>query len=177
MKNKLEKYEIWGFVLTTIIGSLLHFAYLWSGENAFVATFSPVNESVWEHLKLLFFPYMVYAIFELIRFTDDWRGIILSKTLGVLAGMLSILMLFYTYSGIIGHHIVWIDIVIFIVSVGIAFWVSNKSFKMFKAPSNLVVIIAIFTIMLITRLFVSYTFAPPKLPLFLDTESMTYGIK
>ncbi|MEG1620976.1 MAG: DUF6512 family protein [Oscillospiraceae bacterium] len=174
MKKKLEKYEILGFVLTTIIGSLLHFAYLWSGENAFVATFSPVNESVWEHLKLLFFPYMVYAIFELIRFTDDWRGIILSKTLGVLVGMLSILMLFYTYSGII---IVWIDIVIFIVSVGIAFWVSNKSFKMFKAPSSLVVIIAIFTIMLITRLFVSYTFAPPKLPLFLDTESMTYGIK
>ncbi|MEG2916008.1 MAG: DUF6512 family protein, partial [Oscillospiraceae bacterium] len=162
---------------TSIIGSLLHFAFEWSGENTFVAVFSPVNESVWEHLKLLFFPYMAYAIFELIQFTDNWRGIIVSKTLGVIMGMLSILMLFYTYSGIIGKNITWIDISIFIIGVGIAFWVSYKTFEIFKNSSNFVVTLAVFAIMLITRLFVSYTFAPPELPLFLDTQSMTYGIK
>ena len=55
-----------GILFTLIIGTLLHFTYEWSGENPFVALYSPVNESVWEHLKLLFFPVLLYTFFEII---------------------------------------------------------------------------------------------------------------
>ncbi len=35
-----------------LVGCLLHFTYAWSGRNKFVAIFSAVNESTWEHIKL-----------------------------------------------------------------------------------------------------------------------------
>ena len=45
-----------GILFTLIAGTLLHFCYEWRGENHFVALFAPVSESLWELLKLLYFP-------------------------------------------------------------------------------------------------------------------------
>jgi len=52
MKSKLFKFELLGFVFCCILGTLSHFFYDWSGQNIIVGMFCPVNESVWEHLKL-----------------------------------------------------------------------------------------------------------------------------
>ena len=44
--------------LSILAGSALHFLYdLW--PNPLTAVFAPVNESVWEHLKLLYAPFLV----------------------------------------------------------------------------------------------------------------------
>ena len=52
------------FIIIGILGSLSHFVYEWSGNNRFVGYFFAVNESTWEHLKLLFFPTVVYSVIE-----------------------------------------------------------------------------------------------------------------
>ncbi len=57
---------ICGILFTSVLGSLLHFVYEWTGENPLAALFSPVNESVFEHCKLLFFPALLYTLFEII---------------------------------------------------------------------------------------------------------------
>ena len=44
------------------MGTLLHFLFDWTGGNAVVALFSAVNESIWEHLKLLFYPMVLFAV-------------------------------------------------------------------------------------------------------------------
>ena len=58
MKNqsKIFKFEVFSIIFVFILGTLLHFAFEWSNQNALIGTFSAVNESTWEHLKLLFFP-------------------------------------------------------------------------------------------------------------------------
>ena len=53
------------FLFISVLGVLLHFTYEWSGDNPIVALFSAVNESTWEHLKLLFFPMLLLTIIEL----------------------------------------------------------------------------------------------------------------
>lgn len=53
--DKIKKYQIISSIFVCILGTLLHFTYKVFGENSFVASFSAVNESVWEHLKLLYF--------------------------------------------------------------------------------------------------------------------------
>ena len=59
------KYLHWaGFLFVAAAGSLLHFLYEYSGQNPLAACISPVNESTWEHLKLLFFPYLVFLFVE-----------------------------------------------------------------------------------------------------------------
>ena len=62
MKNSFFKWQLIGFVTTVICGVLLHFLYEWSGESIWVAPISAVNESTWEHMKLLFIPMFIFAI-------------------------------------------------------------------------------------------------------------------
>ena len=70
MKRKLRRWEIMGFAVTGLLGTLLHFVYEWTGENRIVAAFSAVNESTWEHMKLLFVPFLVFAVVEFIVFSE-----------------------------------------------------------------------------------------------------------
>ena len=53
--SKTEKFYLWTIVAVNLAATLQHFLYEWIPCN-FIATFAPVNESVWEHLKLTFYP-------------------------------------------------------------------------------------------------------------------------
>jgi ABC-type Fe3+-siderophore transport system permease subunit len=66
--KKILKYQIFSAIFAIILGAILHFTYEWSGNNAFVATFSSINESTWEHLKLAFFPMLITAIIRIFCF-------------------------------------------------------------------------------------------------------------
>jgi len=63
-KRSIFWYELVGMVLIIILGSMLHFTFEWSGNQPIIGVFSAVNESVWEHLKIAFWPTLLYAIFE-----------------------------------------------------------------------------------------------------------------
>lgn len=60
------KTNLFRFIFISVLGVLLHFTYEWSGDNAVVGLFSAVNESTWEHLKLLFFPFLLLTILEVL---------------------------------------------------------------------------------------------------------------
>ncbi len=64
MNKKIFRYTLSGILFTSILGTLSHFLYGWSGSRVLVGLFAPVNESVWEHMKLLFFPMLLYFVFE-----------------------------------------------------------------------------------------------------------------
>lgn len=61
-KNNILRFTIFSGIFVMILGTLLHFTFEWSGNSTFVASFSAVNESTWEHLKLLFFPMLLTTI-------------------------------------------------------------------------------------------------------------------
>ena len=56
-RKTLFIFQLITIIFAIILGTLLHFTYKWSNKNMLVGAFSAVNESTWEHLKLLFFPY------------------------------------------------------------------------------------------------------------------------
>ena len=64
MRRRLFFWELAGFLFTGALGVLLHFLYEWSGGNTLAAAFSAVNESTWEHMKLLFFPMYDFSVFQ-----------------------------------------------------------------------------------------------------------------
>ena len=72
MKRKLFFWELGGFLFTGALGTLLHFVYEWSGGSALAACVSAVNESTWEHMKLLFFPMLLYSLFLIGRLKGDF---------------------------------------------------------------------------------------------------------
>jgi Na+/H+-dicarboxylate symporter len=108
----LKRWQITGFIITILLGTLLHFTYDWSGQSPIAGALSPVNESVWEHLKMLIVPMLLFGIAEYFAYGDRQKNLIPVRFLSILVGIASILVLFYTYSGITGQHVPWLDIAI-----------------------------------------------------------------
>ena len=109
MKNTLKKSEIFGAIFVMVFGTLMHFFYDWSGKNPVVALFAPYNESTWEHLKLLFFPVLIYSVFQYAYIGKQYSGYLTGRLAGIVSGALMIVIIFYTYMAVFKHSILWID--------------------------------------------------------------------
>lgn len=99
----------------TLIGSLLHFTYEWSHRNRFVAIFSAVNESTWEHIKLALsgiFCCMLVDIFFLGDNPNYW----LARSISFLVPVVVIPIFFYTYTSFSHHAILPVDISCFVLA-------------------------------------------------------------
>lgn len=171
--TKIGNYQIVSTIFVCILGTLLHFTYEFFGENIFVASFSAVNESVWEHLKLLFFPMLLTTIIGYLNMEKSIPNFLCSKTLGILASMSFIIIFFYTYTGIIGKSIVFIDIISFFVAVILGEYLAYKLIISNFKCNNIIAII-ILTIILIC--FVMFTYFPPNIGIFKDSVTNQYGI-
>lgn len=119
----VKQYSLFGSIFVIILGSIWHFIYEWSGNNFIAGLFFPVNESTWEHMKLLFFPMLLYSFYMKAKLKETYPCITSALSFGILIGTVSIPVLFYTYTGILGFHTTVLDISTFIVSVLIAFYV------------------------------------------------------
>lgn len=172
MDNKFLILEIIGFIFVTVVGTLMHFIFDLSGRNSIAGVISPVNESTWEHLKLLFFPMLVYTIFEFFSVGKNYKYFLNAKSSGMLIGMITIVVVFYTYKAILGKDFLPLDILTFILGVAIAFAYS------YWAISNEVTVPVPFSWLTVAFviMFVYFTFYPPHRRLFLDPVTNTYGI-
>ncbi len=175
MQKKLFRLSLEGFVFVSIIGSISHFVFKWSGYSLAVGLFFPVNESTWEHLKLLFFPYLIWTVIEYYLMKKE-KGIFISKLIGVICGMLSIIIFFYTYTGVFGKSIEILNILSFFIGAGIAFIIDSYLIKSEKFKSSQLDTIAIAVFIAISAVFLIFTIAPPFIPLFKDPINSTYGI-
>lgn len=163
-KQQLFYNTIIGTLFVAIIGTLFHFVYEWSNQNFLVGLIAPVSESTWEHIKLLFFPMLFYSIYEIIRLRFTFSCLASANALGILLGSLSIPILFYTYSGILGTNYLVLDIATFFISVIIAFTCSYLFTKNCKLKSY-TKLLWIFVILLALCFFI-FTYFPPKIGLF-----------
>jgi len=174
MKRNISLWQFLGFGITSLGGTLLHFIYDWTNESPFAALFSGVNESTWEHMKLLFFPLFVFAIVQSFFF-KEYKNFWCVKLIGTLSGLISIPVLFYTYNGAFGKSPDWLNITIFFISAAITFLVETHLFKKEK-PNCKRPYLAFVFLCIIAVLFFVFTFAPPQIPLFQDPLTKTYGI-
>ncbi len=174
MKRSIGLWQLMGFAVTSLGGTLLHFLYEWLGKAAWIAPISGINESTWEHMKLLFWPMFIYAVIQSFFFRDrnDFWCV---KLRGILLGLLLIPVLFYTYNGVIGTSPDWINIVIFFISAAIAYLFETRRFHDNK-PRCLSPKLALSVLGGIALLFVTFTFATPELGIFKDPLTGTYGI-
>ena len=159
-----------GFGVVTLGGTILHFLYDWVGRIPWIAPFSGVNESTWEHMKLLFWPLFFFALVQRLFFReqeDFWR----IKLCSTLLGLLLIPVLYYSWNGAIGKSPDWLNIAIFYISAGAVFLFEHRTFKTARPGYRLSFAI----LCLVGALFIVFTFAPPRIPLFQDPVTGAYG--
>ncbi len=162
--NQLKCYTILGILFVIITGTLSHFVYEWSGYNFILGFFFPVNESTWEHMKLCFFPMLLYFFFMNKKLKGDYPCVTSALLFGILLGTFLIPMIFYTYSGILGQNYVSLDIATFILSVLLAFIaVYRLSLSCVLDSFSLCLKILVF---LTAICFLVFTYYPPCIGLF-----------
>ena len=174
MKRTVWLWELFGFAVTSLGGTLLHFAYEWLDGAGWIAPFSGVNESTFEHMKLFFWSTFIYTLRQSVPFRsygDFWCV----KLRGMLLGIAAIPVLFYTYNGVIGKSPDFINISIFFFAAAITYVYEARSLGhgriSCKSPTA-----ALCVHFLLGAMFVLFTFFPPHLELFRDPNTNSFGI-
>ena len=161
-------FQIVSSIFTIILGTILHFTYEWSNENLLVGTFSAVNESTWEHLKLLFFPMLITTIIGYFYIGKELPNFLCSKTLGIVTAIIFTVVFFYTYAGILGTNFAVLNILTFIISAILGEYVAYKLMTSnFQCNKN----ISIISLIVLLLSFVIFTYFTPQIGLFKDPVS------
>ena len=176
MRKQLFWWELAGFVFTAAAGSLLHFVYEWSGGSTLAAAFSAVNESTWEHMKLLFFPMFLFSVAQVIALGRQYPNFLAVRAVSTLAGLILIPVLFYTYTGVLGKDVMWVDVAIFILSALGAFVLDGRLLRRGRWSSGWQQILGLLVLWGLAFLFVYCTFHPPALALWRDPVTGGYSI-
>lgn len=174
MNKSLSFWQIIGFIFTAISGVILHFLFDWTGKSVIVAPFSAVNESIFEHMKLLFFPMFIFSIIESRYIRKEYESFWCVKLIGILLGILLIPVLYYTINGVFGNTPDWVNISIFFIIAGFSYWLEAKLLKDYTITCNYPQK-ALFVLFLVAVLFILFTFMTPQIPLFKDPITNTYG--
>ncbi len=155
-----------GFFAVSIMGVIGHFLYGLSGHNIAVGLFTPVNESIWEHLKLLFFPFLVYTAAEWLRYGRKTEGFLFSRAVGVMVGLVFIPVVYFAYTAVFGRNFAPVDMLLFFIAVFLSFWVSYR--RMLRGCDSTLWQDVSAAVLLagITALFIGLTFFPPATALF-----------
>ncbi len=165
-ENIIRKIEITACIAACILGVLFHFVYDWTGKNPAAAAFFPVNESTWEHLKLVFFPIMILSFGEYFFLQPSQRERFWqAKLVSALTGMALTVILFYTYTGVYGKNVDFLNIMLYFLSMAAAYVLSyswiNSGRKGILPES-----VSYVCFLLLILVFAIFTFYPPDIGLF-----------
>ena len=176
MKRELRRWEIVGFAVTGLVGTLLHFVYGWSDGSRVAAAFSAVNESTWEHMKLLFFPVFFFSVIQVCFLGRNYPNVLSARAAGTLAGLVLIPTLFYTYTGVFGRHWLWADIAVFLIAAAAVYAVDFLLLERRRPGGLWRQVAGLLVLWLLAFLFIYFTFRSPQLPLWQDPVTGLYGI-
>ncbi len=162
---KLKNF-IWAFIIIGAAGSLGHFVYKWSGNNTILGYFFPINESTWEHLKLLFFPTLIFSTVEYFIIKDKVKGYVPSVSVSLMVGLITIVTIFYTYSGVLGFKIEWFNIAIYYIALSVMLAIKALLLMTDGVDGRLVTWLSLIWIFVMALMFIFFTYNPLDLGIF-----------
>lgn len=173
-KRKLLTFCIVGFFFVCGLGAASHFFYEWSGYATAAGILFPANESVWEHLKLVFFPTLVYFLVAA-PFMHGENNYLFAAFIANALAALFIPLVFYTYTAFTGEAILAVDIASFAVGVLIGFVAAYGAMR--REVSPFMQVVGGLGLALIVAAYLTLTAYAPELPLFCDPTTGGYGLK
>lgn len=171
-----EKWILLGIPVLFLLGTGMHFLFRLSGNHPLIGLLAPVNESVWEHEKLMVWPVFLWWVVYGFLMKDhlDFGRWLKSGLLALLAAVAAMPLLYYFYTEAFGTELLWADILILLISLAIGQLLGLHSYRHGKSiPAGC----TLTAILLLVFLFMFFTFFPPALPIFQDGTTGGYGIQ
>ena len=175
MKRNILLWETTGVFVIFLSGFIFHFAFFWLKQYKPLALIFAVNESVWEHCKIGFWPALLFSLGEYFFIRKTSSNFFLAKGVLLLTIPLTIITLFYTYTGVLGKNFLFIDISIFLLAVLFGQYLSYKILTLKPLPVlyNYLGFLVVFVLLV---LFSTLTYYPLDIPLFIDKNSGQAGL-
>ncbi len=151
----MKKYCIIGVLIVSVLGTLFHFGYTLLPIFIF-----PKNESIFEHTKLILFPFLLYLFASLPFYKESRETLFSNFVFAIICSIMFIIIFYYTYSGVLGKNIDFINIVLYYLGVIFGFIIIYKK----KTPldfSNSIIFMIILIILTVT-----FTYYPLDIPFF-----------
>jgi len=165
-----------GTVFCFAAALLLHFVYDWSGRLRFAAIFASVNESVWEHVKIILWPYLLWSFAVYYLLHPDLRRLVVARTAGAYLTGALVICFFYIYIGVIGRNIAWLNIASTAVWLLVGEIVGMRILNARRAGREYYLVALAAMVLLVVTL-LCFTVSPPQLGLFADPATGLYGLE
>ena len=176
MRKRLFFWELAGFLFTSAVGSLLHFVYEWSGGSLAAAVVSAVNESTWEHMKMLFVPMFLFSVVQVCVLGRNYPNFLAVRAVSILTGLALIPVLYYTYTGVWGQMRDWANIAVFFLAALGAFLLDFYLLRRNRLSAPWQQVLGLIVLWALAFCFVWCTFRPVRIALWRDPTTGTYGI-
>lgn len=163
------------FFILSVFGTLLHFTHGWLKNGVLLHIFSAVNESTWEHMKLLVAPTILVMVFQYIFLNNEYTNIINGILILYIVEIVSIPLLYEPLRLILKKVPFIFTILVFYIAI-----VLGLFFEYLILKNNISILsefISLILILIITLKFSIFTYFPPKHFLFRDPVTGKFGDK
>ena len=172
-KEFAKVYHWIGIVVVCIASVPLHFLYDWVGELSIVGMFTPINESIWEHLKLVFWPLLLWWGAGYLIFRNK-KDLSLEKWftaggMSIFISMIFIVSWYYTWVNGLGIESSIIDIGSLFIAVPLAQLIGIHVYRVVQ-PRKIYLVIATLFLILAAGMFIWFTFDTPDMPIFIPSN-------
>lgn len=170
----LKKVKILNVLFLFSLSFLWHFVYQLIPFKL-TAIFFPVNESIWEHMKIIYGTFIVVSIIQIIickKFKININNKYIEMITKAILGVIFYLIIFIPVYKIIGENMIFAISLMFITYLVMEFF----SIKILESPELNINILPIIIIILGFVLFGLLTFYPAHTSIFFDDKSLGYGI-
>ncbi|MCT4687291.1 DUF6512 family protein [Vallitalea sp.] len=166
--------EIVSAIAIILVGSLFHFLYEWT-ECTLIGVFSPVNESEWEHIKIMFYPVILVSIIEYFFIRYVVNNFVFAKAVSALVFIGTTYLLIFLYEYIFGEGEMVLHVVTYIIG---AFVGQLVSYIILKSPkgNNCKNLIGYYIFLFLFLIITLFTFRPLQCDFFRDSTTGYYGI-
>lgn len=175
--QELVAVSWWAIGPLIMLGSLLHFAFDWSGHNRVFAVFSAVNESYWEHIKIAAWPTMALYVVLFALGGAGHASFIPAATVALYSIPVTMIGVVFAYKAVTGRNVLWLDIAVFGLSIAVAQAIFVGLFRGLDANLVVVVLSALYLAGIVAA-YLLFTLRPPGEPdMFLDPITNRYGLE
>lgn len=172
----MKRIKFIGVIVIFLLTILYHFLYNWLPNPVF-SVFFPVNDSIWEHMKLLYsgiFTWGVIEYFILRKKGISYRNFFSTLFLEMVTSIMIYLIMYLPLYNVFGESMV-ISISLLIVVIILEEIFSYYLFS-YSKENRILDRISILFIVLGFVVFLCFTYDPPRNYIFYDIVSNKYGI-
>lgn len=172
----MKKIKIIGIIITFLLTVLYHFLYKWF-PNPIFEIFFPVNESIWEHMKLLYSGILTFNIIEYIIYRKkniNTNNFFTVTFLMMITSIILYLIIYLPLYDMFGENMIIsisLLVIVIILEQIFSYYLLNygKENKLLNKISIILIILGYITLL-------SLTINPPRNYIFYDIVEHKYGV-